>query len=147
MIGLIITGHGHFATGMRSSIELVTGEAENARFVEFLVEDTPESLKEKFGAALAELKDCDGILFLCDLAGGTPYKTAVEYGMTEMKTPVEVVGGVSLPMLLEGSISAAEHNSPLELAEELMECGRDSVERFQLAAPVEPEIEDEADGI
>ena len=147
MIGLIITGHGHFATGMRSSMELVTGEAENVRFVEFLVEDTPESLKEKFGVALKELQDCDGILFLCDLAGGTPYKTAVEYGMTEVQTPVEVVGGASLPMLLEGSISAAEHTSPLELAEELMECGKDSVERFQLAASVEPETEDDGDGI
>ena len=146
MIGLIITGHGHFATGMRSSMELVTGEAENARFVEFLVEDTPESLKEKFDAALKELKDCDGILFLCDLAGGTPYKTAVEYGMTEAQTPVEVVGGMSLPMLLQGAITAAESTSALELAEELMECGTESMERFELAMPAAGPEEDE-DGI
>lgn len=146
MIGLIVTGHGHFATGMQTGMQLVTGDAENVRFVEFLVEDTPEKLKEKFRVAMGGLGDCDGILFLCDLAGGTPYKTAVEYGMTELKAPVEVVGGMSLPMLLEGSMSAAEHTSPLELAEELMECGRDSIERFQLAAPIESEPEDD-DGI
>ena len=146
MIGLIITGHGHFASGMRSSMELVTGEAENARFVEFLVEDTPESLAEKFDEALKGLENCDGLLFLCDLAGGTPYKTAVEYGMMRLSMPVEVVGGMSLPMLLEGSISAAEYTSPLALAEELMECGKDSVERFQLSAPAVP-VEEDEDGI
>lgn len=145
MIGLIVTGHGHFASGVRSSMELVTGAAENARFVDFQVEDTPEILGEKFDQALKELSGCDGILFLCDLAGGTPYKTAVERSILGGNVPMEVVGGISLPMLLEGAMTAAEHTSPLELAEELMECGRESLERFQLSAPLEPE--EDSDGI
>lgn len=145
MIGLIVTGHGHFASGVRSSMELVTGAAENARFVDFQVEDIPETLGEKFDQARKELSGCDGILFLCDLAGGTPYKTAVERSILGGNVPMEVVGGISLPMLLEGAMTAAEHTSPLELAEELMECGRESLERFQLSAPLEPE--EDSDGI
>lgn len=145
MIGLIVTGHGHFASGVRSGMELVTGAAENARFVDFQVEDTPETLGEKFDQALKELSGCDGILFLCDLAGGTPYKTAVERSLSGGSVPMEVVGGISLPMLLEGAMTAAEHTSPLGLAEELMECGRESLERFQLSAPLEPE--EDSDGI
>lgn len=145
MIGLIVTGHGHFASGIRSSMELVTGAAENARFVDFQVEDTPETLGEKFDQALKELSGGDGILFLCDLAGGTPYQTAVERSLSGGNVPMEVVGGISLPMLLEGAMTAAEHTSPLELAEELMECGRESLERFRLSGPLE--TEEDPDGI
>ena len=29
MVGLLITGHGHFATGLGSSLRLITGNTEN----------------------------------------------------------------------------------------------------------------------
>lgn len=34
MIGLLVTGHGHFATGLGSSLKLIAGEQENVEFDE-----------------------------------------------------------------------------------------------------------------
>lgn len=147
MIGLLITGHGHFASGLRSSMELVTGVAENAAFVDFEVDDTPETLEGKFNRALEKLQDCDGVLALCDLAGGTPYKVAVEMSLLSAEKPMKVIGGISLPMVLEGAMSAGEHTSPAELAEELLECGAESMTLFQMAQPTVSNEEEPEDGI
>ena len=35
MIGLLITGHGHFATGLNSSLELIAGQQQNIALVDF----------------------------------------------------------------------------------------------------------------
>ena len=40
MIGLIVTGHGHFATGLTSSIDLIAGPQDNYVAVDFDGEGT-----------------------------------------------------------------------------------------------------------
>lgn len=35
MLGIILTGHGHFATGLQSSIELIAGEQEKFIAINF----------------------------------------------------------------------------------------------------------------
>ena len=35
MIGIIITGHGRFASGMKSALEVIAGECENVKTVDF----------------------------------------------------------------------------------------------------------------
>ena len=32
MLGLLVTGHGHFATGLNSSLELIAGAQANVQF-------------------------------------------------------------------------------------------------------------------
>ena len=39
----------------------------------------------------------------------------------------------NLPMLIEGSMSMAAYDSPLDMAEALMEAGKDYIVRFELA--------------
>jgi N-acetylgalactosamine PTS system EIIA component len=104
MIGLIISGHGNFASGLRTSLKLIAGEQENVEYVDFEETDTPDTLKEKYYTALKNLDNCDEILALSDLAGGSPFKTLVEV-KTEIEKTMEVIGGTNLPMLLEVSIS------------------------------------------
>ena len=43
------------------------------------------------------LKDCEGIIVLSDLAGGSPFKTAVEIGFP--RGNVEVIAGKKLVVL------------------------------------------------
>ena len=62
------------------------------------------TLIEKYYASLKNLNNCDGILALSDLAGGSPFKTLVEVKM-ELEKPMEVVGGTNLPMALEISMT------------------------------------------
>ena len=78
MIGLVVTGHGHFADGIHTSAQMIAGENEYVRYINFEEGMTPEQLAEKFNAAFDEFRTCDGVVVLSDLPGGSPFKTAVE---------------------------------------------------------------------
>ena len=129
MVGLLITGHGHFATGLGSSLRLITGNTENIVYVDFEENHSTDTLK-----ALDELKDCDGVLVLSDLAGGSPFKSAVECKVARPDQAIEVLAGSNLPMLIEGSMAMAAFDSPLDLAQSLIETGKDYIVRFELTA-------------
>ena len=98
MIGLIVTGHGNFASGLTSSLKLIAGEPKNYVAVDFLESYSVEDLERELNKAFDELKDCEGILVLSDLGGGSPFKTAVMTGYP--KGNVEVIAGSNLPMLI-----------------------------------------------
>lgn len=134
MVGLLITGHGHFATGLGSSLRLITGNTENIVYVDFEEDHTTDILTENLSKALDELKNCDGVLVLSDLAGGSPFKSAVECKVARPDQAIEVLAGSNLPMLIEGSMAMAAFDSPLDMAESLMETGKDYIVRFELTA-------------
>ena len=71
MVGLLITGHGHFATGLGSSLRLITGNTENIEYVDFEADHSTETLAHNLNQAFDKLKDCDGVLVLA-LAGCFP---------------------------------------------------------------------------
>ena len=81
MIGLVVTGHGHFADGIHTSAQMIAGENDYVRYINFEEGMTPEQLAEKFNAAFDEFKSCDGVVVLSDLPGGSPFKTAVSASM------------------------------------------------------------------
>ncbi len=134
MVGLLITGHGHFATGLGSSLKLITGNTENIVYVDFEADHSTDTLTENINKGLDELKDCDGVLVLSDLAGGSPFKSAVECKVARPDQAIEVLAGSNLPMLIEGSMAMAAFDSPLDMAQSLIETGKEYIVRFELAA-------------
>lgn len=144
MVGLLITGHGHFATGLGSSLRLITGNTENIEYVDFEADHSTEILAENLHKAMDNLKGCDGVLVLSDLAGGSPFKTAVECKFARPDQAIEVIAGSNLPMLIEGSMSMAIYDNPLDMAEALIPTGKDYIIRFEMA---EHEDNAEEDGI
>ena len=66
MIGLIVTGHANFGSGMTSSVNLIAGEQEAYRYVDFLPTYGTEELTEEIAKAMDELKDCEGIIIFLD---------------------------------------------------------------------------------
>lgn len=44
MIGLIVTGHGHFATGLTTSLNLIAGDAKDYVAVDFEATDSTDDL-------------------------------------------------------------------------------------------------------
>ena len=132
MVGILVTGHGHFATGLGSSLKLITGLTENIELVDFEEGHSIEVLADNLNKALDNLKECDGVLVLSDLAGGSPFKTAVECKYARPDQTVEVIAGTNLPMLIEGATMMDGFDSPLELAEELIPTGKDYIIRFEL---------------
>ncbi len=140
MIGLIVTGHGHFASGLTTSLNLIAGEPKNYAAVDFEATDSTEDLAKKLTSAMDSLSDCDSILVLCDLAGGSPFKTAVEIGFP--KGNVEVVAGTNLGMLVEINLTRTFSEDVKALAESAVSVGKDQVVRFELKKPVQEEVTD-----
>jgi PTS system N-acetylgalactosamine-specific IIA component len=142
MIGLVITGHGLFAEGMHSSARMIAGENELTKYVCFEEGMNTEQLSEKLVAAYNELGECDGIIVLSDLPGGSPFRTAVESAMTLPEKKIVVLSGTNLPMIITAATMASFSDDVEAMAEELMLEGKDNVVRFELAVREEEEEED-----
>ncbi|MBX9976456.1 PTS galactosamine/N-acetylgalactosamine transporter subunit IIA [Cytobacillus firmus] len=128
MNGLIISGHGSFASGLHSSVKLIAGEQPRIEYVDFLESDSTSDLEIKIKAALANLKSCNGILVLCDLVGGSPFKTAVS--LTNDKQDTAVIGGTNLAMVMETAIMK-DNVSINELKEMAITSGKEAIKCFQ----------------
>lgn len=133
MLGLIVTGHGNFASGLRSSLRLIAGEKQNMCFVDFEEKDSVDDLSTKLTSAIDSLSNVDGILFLCDLTGGSPFKTSVELSVQKDK-PMEVIGGANLPMVIELSMAKEFVDSLDALTNMAISTGKDSIVRFAFSA-------------
>lgn len=98
MTGVIITGHGEFAEGIRSVIKLVVGKEKGIGYVNFNENKSTEDLKKDIEEAMKKL-DCQDYLIFTDLAGGSPFKKSVEISLE--KNNCEVIAGTNIPMLME----------------------------------------------
>jgi len=145
MVGLLITGHAHFATGLGSSLKLVAGMSDNIKLVDFEENHSTEILTANLNKAFDELKEYDGVLVMSDLAGGSPFKAAVECKFARPDQNIEVIAGTNLPMLLEGFMLASAFDAPLDVANMLLGTAADHIVRFEL--PVREEANEEEDGI
>jgi len=141
MIGLIISGHGNFASGLRTSLKLIAGEPCNIEYVDFEETNSIEDLRKKYYASLENLNNCDSILALTDLAGGSPFKTLVEV-KTQIEKPLEVIGGTNLPMLLEISMTKDIIDDLKSLSQSAIEVGKSGVVKFEFIVHEEEESED-----
>ena len=135
MIGLIVTGHGHFATGLTSSIDLIAGPQDNYVAVDFDGEGT-EKLENDLKAAIEKLSGCEGIIVFSDLAGGSPFKTAAI--VTADNPNVKVIAGTNLPMLCEIAMARTMIEDLDMLVSSALNVGKDGVQLFEM-----PEIADE----
>lgn len=121
MVSILIIGHGNYATGALSATRLVAGAPENVYALDFEEGMSPEELKEKMGALLASIPDKE-VLIMADLAGGTPFRTAVELKMTQTGKDVRVVAGANMPALMEAAFSS-ESMGLAELAADVLQTG------------------------
>ncbi|MGL5978486.1 MAG: PTS galactosamine/N-acetylgalactosamine transporter subunit IIA [Erysipelotrichaceae bacterium] len=140
MIGLVVTGHGAFASGLSSSLNLIVGEQENYVAVDFTADMGVEELEQKLADAFQTLKSCDHILVCSDLAGGSPFKTAVVVGVDYPN--VCVVAGTNLPMLIELSMARAFSEDFDALVNMAMTTGKNQILRFEHNIVAETTSED-----
>ncbi|WP_294538712.1 PTS sugar transporter subunit IIA [uncultured Gemmiger sp.] len=121
MVSILIIGHGNYATGALSATRLVAGAPENVYALDFEEGMSPEELKEKMSALLASIPDKE-VLIMADLAGGTPFRTAVELKMTQTGKDVRVVAGANMPALMEAAFSS-DSMGLAELAADVLQTG------------------------
>lgn len=145
MIGIVLTGHGHFASGIASSLELIAGKQPNLVVVDFPQSDSVEQLEEKLNRAYNELSGCEGILVLSDLAGGSPFKSAVICGVD--RSNINVIAGANLPMLLEVAMTRQFETVLETLTNQALESGKMNIVRFEGIKETDEQEDDLFDGI
>ncbi len=129
MIGIIVTGHGHFAEGVTSSIEMIAGAQPDYEAVNFLQEESVEELEVKLKAAYDKLSaSCDGVIVCCDLLGGSPFKSSVIMSVKTENTAV--VAGINLPSLLEMLFDRLNETSAFVLADAIIAKGSNALIKF-----------------
>ena len=143
MIGIIITGHANFGSGLLSSLKLIAGSPDNVYAVDFLeghsVEDLEKNINEKIDVLLTNgVKD---VLILSDLLGGSPFKTSVEMKM-KSKTNIEVISGTNLGMLIEVSMAKGFIEDINDLVNKAINTGKDQVYRYEYTEKVQEDVEE-----
>ncbi|MCP9334415.1 PTS sugar transporter subunit IIA [Lentilactobacillus hilgardii] len=98
-IGIIITGHGNFATGIYSAVKLIIGPQESVESVDFSKEDTLTELSNNIDKAIADLNNTKKIFIMCDIFGGSPFNVAVRKKMDYKK--IKIIYGVNLGFVIE----------------------------------------------
>ena len=144
MYGFILTGHGHFSNGLKSAIDMVAGEVPAFQIVPFEGAEAGaygDKLREAVEAMRAE---CDGVLILVDLLGGTPFNQGMM--LTQQIDNVEVVAGTNLPMLIELLFTRNSVNSVSELAESAVTVGQTGVTHQSMATVMAEGADDLDDG-
>ena len=139
MIGIIVSGHGRFANGLNSAIQLIAGNQKD--FVEVNFEHEVDQLNEDLKNAIESLKDCEGIIVFTDLAGGSPFKTASMLA-TQYKN-IEVIAGTNLPMLAEVVMSRAFISDLSSLVNTALNTGKEQVTRLDLESLLSDNEEEE----
>lgn len=129
MVGMILTGHGNFASGLYSSLKLIAGEQKDFIVVDFDGNGT-EKIEADIKNALDTLKECEGIIVFSDLAGGCPFKTAVV--ISQDYKNVKVLAGTNLPMLCEIALTRTMVNDIDSLVNTALSVGKDGVQEFVL---------------
>lgn len=127
MIGLIVTGHGKFASGMEEALTEIASKPQYFAAVDYELSESPESLSKRLEAAVDDLKDCGSVLFLCDLAGGTPFKESAELAAAR---GFETVAGTNLGMLIEVNLMREFMDDVQKLARQAVTVGKDQVLRL-----------------
>ncbi len=103
---IVLVGHGHFATGIYSSLQLIAGDQENVEAIDFVEGMSADELKQKI---LLAISNEEKVLILSDLLGGTPFKvSSTIMGENPTKT-MNVLSGLNLAMLMEAVFARMAH--------------------------------------
>lgn len=140
MIGLLVTGHANFGSGITSSVNLIAGEQEAYKYVDFLPTYSTEDLTVEITKALDELKDCEGIIIFTDLMGGTPFNVSAQLG--HGKDNIRIVAGTNLPMLVEIVMSRKFMDDLDGLVESVLETGKEQVTKYEFKQVVQEASDD-----
>ena len=126
MIGIVLTGHGAFPTGMLESVQLIAGEIKQVEVIPF--EEDVEKLEQAIAKAISNVETGSGVVCFTDLAGGTPFNVCSRIASGIEK--IRVVGGTNSPMLLSGLFQ--RELSLDAFIEKVLKEGKDNIKEFEI---------------
>ena len=106
MIGVVVTGHGTLASGMKEAVKLLAGKPEAFAAVDYRQEDTADDYEENLKDVLRQMTEVSSVLILVDMVEAMPYKTAVSLkNKLKDEKQIEIVAGVNLGMLTQVNLA------------------------------------------
>ncbi|WP_430536595.1 mannose/fructose/sorbose PTS transporter subunit IIA [Listeria rocourtiae] len=127
-VGIIIGTHGEAARELLKSTEMIIGKQDNVEFITFVPGENTDTLIQKFTDKLDVIDASEGVLFMVDLFGGSPYNAASQIALPKEK--MDVVTGTNIPMLLE-TLSMRAVSSFEDLVQTALTAGRDGVKSLK----------------
>ena len=128
MVAIIIGTHGSFSEELVRSSEMIFGKQSNVGYITFKQGEGLEELAAKYSVAMDQLYTDDGVLFMVDLFGGSPYNAASMIALENEN--MDVVTGVNLPMLIE-TFESMSFSNVQELKEIAITAGLVSVKSLK----------------
>lgn len=125
MTKVVILGHGGYGSGVRRNLGMLIGEQEHYSYIDFNETDDLAILQEKLKNVLEHTGEC-GVLFCCDLAGGSPFREAAQLCIDHPER--YCVAGLNTAAYAEMSFNL--ELSPRELAELAADTARQSILLF-----------------
>jgi len=132
LFGIVIVGHGQFATGLRSVVEMIAGDQPAIEYVSFHPSDSVDDLQARIREAVSRVSGGgDGVLFLVDLVGGSPFQASATVASQHGEDAV-VIAGANVPMILE-LVMRRDTVSLREAVRVAVETGRSGIVRYEAA--------------
>ncbi|MFP1907390.1 PTS mannose transporter subunit IIAB [Lonsdalea quercina] len=132
-IAIILCTHGATAGPLLNTAEMILGKQDNVGWIDFVPGENAETLLEKYQTKLGELDTAQGVLFLVDTWGGSPFNAASR--LVTDKENHEVVTGANIPMLVETFMARDDDPSFADLVAIALEAGRAGVKALKTADP------------
>ncbi|MTD25686.1 PTS mannose transporter subunit IIAB [Erwinia sorbitola] len=132
-IAIMIGTHGWAAEQLLKTAEMLLGEQENVGWIDFVPGENAETLMEKYQARLDGMDSTQGVLFLVDTWGGSPFNAASR--LVVDKPGYDVVAGVNIPMLVEVLMARDDNPGFDELVALAVETGREGVKALKTKTP------------
>ena len=128
MIGLVITGHLNFATGYQSAINAIAGDCPQVAYVDFLESMSTDELEVKLREAADKVDSGEGVLFLTDIPGGSPFQRSARVAV--QMNNADVISGTNLVMAAEACLDRDGMGLD-ELVIQLMTIGIENIKSFK----------------
>ncbi|HGJ5882171.1 PTS mannose transporter subunit IIAB [Arsenophonus sp.] len=126
-VAIIISTHGVAAKQLLMTAEMLIGEQQNIAYIDFVPGENADTLIEKYNQKLNELDVSQGVLFLVDMWGGSPFNAASRIIESKDKDKYDIVTGVNVPMLVATLLSRDDDPTFSELVNTAIETGRSEI--------------------
>lgn len=148
MLGIVVATHGKFSDGLKDAANVIVGMSDNIETLNLNQGDDVENLGVQIKETIEKVNSGDGVLVLVDLVSASPYNQsvlAINQLPEDVKNSIYVIGGVSLPMLLE-AVNHQLINTPIEEAvDAIIDQGKNSISSWHVSLLNQDTDEDDED--
>jgi len=131
---VILVSHGQLAAGFYSALSMIAGKGRKDVLFQGLADGMgADKFGENFAAMIENITAEDEIILFADIIGGSPLTTSLN--LLESKGLLKktfVVGGMNLPMILEG-VLMKDSMGMEEFKETLLRESKEAIKEFKLS--------------